>query len=117
MRQIDEAERIIGKLQSAIKEYLDHGDMRLLDWALNHPAPSMYASGWHEYYKKYYSDRVIHDPCPNCGTNLDNGPIPVEIAARYYSAPYRWQREIGIVEHDRVVRWKCPDCEHEWPAR
>ena len=29
----------------------------------------------------------------------------------------RWGRQIGIydIHKDRTVRWKCPDCEHEWP--
>jgi len=29
----------------------------------------------------------------------------------------RWGRAIGIydLEKDRTVRWRCPDCEHEWP--
>lgn len=28
----------------------------------------------------------------------------------------RWGREIGIydMEKDRTVKWKCPDCDHEW---
>lgn len=29
----------------------------------------------------------------------------------------RWGRQIGIydMDKDRTVRWRCPDCEHEWP--
>jgi len=25
-----------------------------------------------------------------------------------------YSRLIGIDEHDRIVRWRCPDCDHEW---
>lgn len=28
----------------------------------------------------------------------------------------RWGRQVGIYDvfKDRTVRWKCPDCDHEW---
>jgi len=54
------------------------------------------------------------DNCPLCLASFDGGPIP-ENLRQYYSEPYRWSLKIGIVENDRVVRWKCPECGHEWP--
>jgi len=36
-----------------------------------------------------------------------------------YSPPYTFSRLIGITEQggeDRVSKWRCPDCAHEWPC-
>lgn len=70
-----------------------------------------------------------HRPCPNCHCNLDGGDILQTFLDRgdtpekaretanlygYDKGHTRWGREIGISENDRVARWKCPDCGHEW---
>lgn len=44
--------------------------------------------------------------CPKCGVewrDLENGP------------PFK--RQIGLVENDCLVAWKCPDCHAEFPVR
>ncbi len=72
-----------------------------------------------------------HGYCPKCNADLDGGSVwetgfrmhGSEERADEYAAAYgatrttgRWGREIGIydMEKDMTVRWKCPDCEHEW---
>lgn len=43
--------------------------------------------------------------CPNCGANwrdTENGP------------PFK--RQIGLIENDRLVAWRCPDCRMEFPV-
>lgn len=44
-----------------------------------------------------------------------------EVASNYGATKDKgkWGREIGIysMELDRTVRWKCPDCDHEWARR
>jgi hypothetical protein len=49
------------------------------------------------------------DECVNCGTTL----------ARYRMGPSGRERRgtdlVAIIEHDRVTRWRCPACAHEWP--
>lgn len=51
--------------------------------------------------------------CPACKSNLDRGAIP-EDKRQHYAPPYRWSRAIGISDGDRIIRWMCPDCMHEW---
>lgn len=52
--------------------------------------------------------------CPNCGSNLQGEPIPVE-SQRNYGATH-FSRKIGIYsrETDKTVEWKCPDCDYQW---
>lgn len=54
--------------------------------------------------------------CPYCFANLVGKEIPKE--QRYlFGHKLYFLRVIGIEENDRVVRWKCPDCQQEWPRR
>lgn len=72
-----------------------------------------------------------HGYCPNCGINFDDGLIFDTFMEKYqdeekalksasaYGATKtkgKWGRKIGIYDMhtDRTVKWKCPDCEHEW---
>lgn len=72
-----------------------------------------------------------HGHCPNCGVSLDGGSIwqhfrdkegsdeeADRIASMYGATREKgnWGRAIGIYDifKDRTVRWKCPDCDHEW---
>lgn len=69
--------------------------------------------------------------CPNCKANLEEGLIydtflekygdesqALETAAMYGATKTtgRWGREIAIsdLHKDRVVAYRCPDCNHEW---
>lgn len=69
--------------------------------------------------------------CPKCGVSLEGGLIyytflldygdkkkALEAAAMYGATEMegRWRREIGIydLETDETVKWRCPDCGHEW---
>ena len=69
--------------------------------------------------------------CPKCKTDLSGGLIyetflkkyedeqkALKTAAMYGATKTtgRWGREIGVydVERDRVARWRCPDCGHEF---
>lgn len=57
------------------------------------------------------------DNCPNCNNSLIGDPIPKEIVEHYLGT--HWKREIGIDGgwariYDRIVAWRCPDCNHEW---
>ena len=54
------------------------------------------------------------DKCPHCGVSLIGDPIPEDQRDKYYGRETHWRREIGIVEHDRVTKWRCPDCGREW---
>lgn len=59
-------------------------------------------------------------PCPGCGADLDGGsmmkseggPLADDVVRGCYSPPYRWGREIMLVDRDRdrVTAWECPDC-------
>jgi hypothetical protein len=53
--------------------------------------------------------------CPNCHADLQGKPIP-EKSQHLYGATH-FSRKIGItsIELDHFVKWKCPDCGHEWP--
>lgn len=58
--------------------------------------------------------------CPNCGANLDGGPVPQEYVDKgYYREGTRWSRVIGIsdLKKDRIVAWLCPDCDHQWERK
>ena len=49
------------------------------------------------------------DVCPHCKANLLGAPIPEE-HRKHCGNEIHSSRRIGIEEHDRVVRWRCPDC-------
>src|SRR4051812_22340991 len=53
--------------------------------------------------------------CAYCGADWDGGPIPENIR-EHYSAPYRWSRRVAVIDCDRVVAWRCPDCGDMLPA-
>ena len=52
--------------------------------------------------------------CPYCNANFQGPPIPRE-SQKSYGATH-FSRKIGIssIELDRIIKWKCPDCEQEW---
>lgn len=81
-----------------------------------------------------------YNNCPSCGTNFWGDDILStlqiymstgspsfkdmtneemnEYIEEYYSAPYKWRREIGIElygthpkHYDGVSAWQCPDCQ------
>lgn len=81
-----------------------------------------------------------HGRCPKCDADLNGGSIwetgyqmaladsqdaeRAERRADEYAAAYgatrtkgRWGRAIGLssMTQDRIVSWKCPDCNHVWP--
>jgi hypothetical protein len=53
--------------------------------------------------------------CPGCEADLRGEPIPEEVREHYGNHTH-FSRRIGIYsrESDRTVRWRCPDCGHEW---
>lgn len=51
--------------------------------------------------------------CPN-GCDLTGSAIPEEQRHMYGGATH-YSDVIGIVENDRTVAWRCPDCGEEWP--
>ena len=72
-----------------------------------------------------------HGYCPSCNTNLDGGSIfesfmekyndrakALEVAEMYGATETKgqWGRAIGLysLEKDRTVKYRCPDCNHEW---
>jgi hypothetical protein len=72
-----------------------------------------------------------HGFCPNCHVDLDGGsiwdhffketrdPEEADRIAELYGATRtkgQWGRAIGLYpnEEDRTVKWRCPDCGHEW---
>jgi transposase-like protein len=52
--------------------------------------------------------------CPHCSADLQGEPIPKKQQGSYNSTHFT--RKIGIsdIEKDRIVKWKCPDCQGEW---
>jgi transposase-like protein len=58
----------------------------------------------------------VTDLCPACGADLRGTEIPPEQRA-HYGGETHYSRLIGIVERDRVVRWRCPDCGSEWARK
>ena len=53
------------------------------------------------------------DNCPLCGADLRGPEIP-EQDRWAYGGRKRFSRRIGVIEHDRVDRWLCPDCGGEF---
>lgn len=55
--------------------------------------------------------------CPHCNADLQGKPIPKKQQVSYNSTHFT--RKIGIsdIEKDRIVKWKCPDCEVEWDIK
>jgi len=58
----------------------------------------------------------MKDPgnCPNCGVSFQGAPIP-EKDRHLFGGFTHFSRLIGISENDRIARWLCPDCKHEFP--
>lgn len=52
--------------------------------------------------------------CPHCHADLQGEPIPEKLQPSYGATHF--SRKIGIssIELDRIIKWKCPDCGHEW---
>lgn len=52
--------------------------------------------------------------CPHCNANLQGEPIPKYDQKHYRSTHFT--RKIGMtsVDRDRIIKWKCPDCDGEW---
>jgi len=59
--------------------------------------------------------------CARCNADLQGSPIPQrDIDAGHFGGPEitHFRREIGIEDgevYDGVIRWRCPDCDYEWP--
>lgn len=51
---------------------------------------------------------------PYCNTDLQGEPIPKQSQKAYDVTHFT--RKIGIrsIEADRIIKWKCPDCNKEW---
>ena len=54
--------------------------------------------------------------CPFCHADLRGKPIPKKSQKAYGGKKY-FSRLIGIynMTTDRTERWRCPDCQKEWP--
>ncbi|PEV55383.1 hypothetical protein [Bacillus cereus] len=52
--------------------------------------------------------------CPYCNSDLQGEPIPKQSQKTY--GAIHFSRKIGIssIEADKIVKWKCPDCNKEW---
>lgn len=55
--------------------------------------------------------------CSHCNADLQGAPIPKQQQSSYNSTHFT--RKIGIsnIEKDRIVKWKCPDCNEEWDIK
>lgn len=55
-----------------------------------------------------------NEVCPYCNANLQGEPISKK-SQNAYGANH-FTRKIGItsMEADRIIKWKCPDCNKEW---
>ena len=51
--------------------------------------------------------------CPACSADFDGGPIPDALREKY-SPHVRWNRVVGVYDRNKLVAWRCPDCEHKW---
>ncbi|AME07915.1 hypothetical protein NNG64_13500 [Bacillus siamensis] len=52
--------------------------------------------------------------CPYCNADLKREPIPKESQKVYGSAHFIRKIGINSIEGDRIIKWKCPDCNKEW---
>jgi transposase-like protein len=61
-----------------------------------------------------YSLKANKEYCPYCNSDLQGEPIP-EQSQKAYGATH-FTRKLGItsIEGDRIIMWKCPDCNEEW---
>lgn len=52
--------------------------------------------------------------CPYCNGDLQGELIPKQSQKAYSTTHFT--RKIGItsIEADRILKWKCPDCNKEW---
>ncbi len=60
--------------------------------------------------------------CPKCRADFQGAPIPQEYIDEGYFDPgvTHYSRLIGVEEseiYDGIIRWRCPDCKHEWPVK
>ncbi len=53
--------------------------------------------------------------CPKCNADLRGEPIP-EKDREMFGGHTHFLKVISIYnrDRDRTVKWKCPDCGHEW---
>jgi hypothetical protein len=54
--------------------------------------------------------------CPVCKGLWDGGPVPKKYR-KFYSAPYRFSRLVGVEipeKYDGISYWECPDCKTQW---
>ena len=80
---------------------------------------------WQTFYQKFQTEGYWKDLEGNYSEVLriltpDEARRVADEVSESYGATRekgRWGRAIGIydMEKDRTVRWKCPDCNHEWP--
>ncbi|MGG0277790.1 hypothetical protein [Bacillus rhizoplanae] len=58
--------------------------------------------------------RSNKESCPYCHSDLQGEPIPKQ-SQKAYGATH-FTRKIGMasIEADRILKWKCPDCNKEW---
>ncbi|KZZ85888.1 hypothetical protein [Bacillus sp. SJS] len=54
------------------------------------------------------------DYCPYCKADLQGEPIPKESQQVYGSSHFTRKIGISSIEDDRIIKWKCPDCNKEW---
>ena len=60
-----------------------------------------------------------YDFCPNCKIDLRGEPIPEKYKEFYEESVTHYSRLIGVydLKQDRVVLWKCPDCNYQWDRK
>jgi len=82
---------------------------------------------WHHFYNEFREKGDWHDAEGRyIGTRRILSPEDAAVAADRVAADYgatqgkgKFGRQIGIysLEADRTVRWRCPDCDHEWSRK
>ena len=80
---------------------------------------------WQTFYEKFLTEGYWKDLEGNYSEVLriltpdEARRVADEVSGNYGATREKgnWGRAIGIydMEKDRTVRWKCPDCNHEWP--
>jgi hypothetical protein len=53
--------------------------------------------------------------CPECHASMVGGVVP-ERQRKLFGGAMTFGRAIAVYdrERDRVAKWRCPDCGHEW---
>lgn len=87
--------------EALMREYVDELIARRVyptHWPVQDPYERV--RGWGAYW------HVWRDPlnCPHCNSDLRD---------QKWGPPGK--REIGLSNGDSIRRWRCPDCEKEWP--